>query len=108
MRRTVGRILTSCGVASMVLQGAGQHFSVGGNPYYGSTGPSITPGGLVNSLRELYDGFLQLRTLPHPITCAVHGTLVGGGVAGCLHADHIVADHEGTFEVSFDNLEPSL
>ena len=30
--------------------------------------------------------------------CAVHGTLVGGGVAGCLHADYVAADRASVLE----------
>merc|ERR1712023_487928 len=69
-------------VVSVVLQGAGPHFSVGGNPYQ-MGGNRLMLAGLALSLRELYDGFLRLRALPRPVVGALHGTLVGGGVAGC-------------------------
>ena len=97
-RRAVQHICAQPSVASVVLQGAGPHFSVGGNPYAmrGSLVMSLT--GFALSLRECFNGFLQLRTLPHPVVGAVHGTLVGGGVAGCLHVDYLVADHASTFE----------
>ena len=58
----------------------------------------MSPAGFALRLRELYDGFVQLRTLPHPVVGAVHGALVGGGVAGCLHVDYLAADHASTFE----------
>ena len=85
-------------VASVVLQGAGTHFSVGGNPYALRSSPVMNPAAVSLSLRKLYDGFLKLRTLPHPVVGAVHGALVGGGVAGCLHVDYLAADHASTFE----------
>ena len=66
------------------------------NPY--AMPPVMSPAGFALSLRELYDGFLQLRTLPHPVVGAVHGVLVGGGVAGCLHVDYLATDHASTFE----------
>ena len=98
MRRAVHHICSQPSVQAVVLQGAGPHFSVGGNPYAMRGSAAVTLAGFALSLRELYDGFLHLRSLSLPIICAVHGTLVGGGVAGCLHGDHLVADDASTFE----------
>ena len=50
------------------------------------------------SFCNVYHGFLLMRSLAVPIVGGVHGTLVGGGVAGCLHVDHLAADHASTFE----------
>jgi enoyl-CoA hydratase/carnithine racemase len=84
-------------VSSVVLQGSGPHFSAGGNPYAASS--CIMPSaGVALSLREMYNGFLQLRLLPHPIIGAVHGTLIGGGIASSVHVDYLAADHASTFE----------
>ena len=98
MRRAMQHICALSSVASVVLHGAGPHFAVGGNPYAvrGSVVESLA--GFALSLRELYAGFVQLRTLPHPVMGAVHGALVGGGVAGSLHVDYIAADRASTFE----------
>ena len=89
------------GAAAAVLQGAGPHFSVGGNPYTargagGSEASSLSS--FARSLRSLYEGFLQLRSLDRLLVCAVHGSLVGGAIAGCLHADSAVAEAGTTFE----------
>jgi len=97
MRHAVQHVCSLPGLASVVLQGVGPHFSAGGNPYALSEA-FMTPAGFAISLRELYSGFLQLRTVPHPVVGAVHGTLVGGGVAACLHADCLVADTGSIFE----------
>ena len=77
VRHAVQHICSLPSVSSVVLQGAGPHFSVGGNPYakHGSIGATLASYTL--SLRELYSGFLQLRALSHPVTGAVHGALVG-------------------------------
>ena len=85
-------------IASLMLRGAGTHFSVGGNPYASRTSVAPSLESLVHSLCEAFEGFLQLRTLPCPVAGAVHGSLIGGGVAGCLHVDHTVADSASTFE----------
>ena len=101
MSRIVEHARSLTGVTSMVMRGAGPHFSIGGNPYSSrgvSSDVALASAQFALNLRMLYDGFLQLRTLPIPITCAVHGTLVGGGIAGCLHADWIVAEACSMFE----------
>ena len=74
----------------------------------GKAQPARAPGlcmrtrpGLGFAARMLWrtlDGFVQLRALPVPIVCAVHGKLIGGGVAACLNSDYIVADSAATFE----------
>jgi enoyl-CoA hydratase/carnithine racemase len=76
MRRAMQQICALPSVASVVLQGMGPHFSVGGNPYALRGSLVMRAAGFALSLRELYDGFLQLRTLPRPVLGAVHGTLV--------------------------------
>ena len=80
-----------------VLQGAGQHFSVGGNPYRSVDFISVPLPTLARTCRELYSGFLRLRRLDAAVTCAVHGALIGGGVAACLNTDYVVAEASTTF-----------
>ena len=53
---------------------------------------------VVHAVRQLYMGFVKLRTLPVPLVCAVHGTVIGGGIAACLNCDYIVAEGSTTFE----------
>jgi len=96
-RLAMSRLQALPGVASVVLQGTGAHFSAGGNPWSLSFGMS-TPAASTASLRELYAGFVQLRALPVPIICGVHGTVIGGGVAACMHADCLVAERSTRFE----------
>jgi enoyl-CoA hydratase/carnithine racemase len=98
MRCAVQHICLRPLTLAVVLQAAGPHFSVGGNPYSMRDSIAVTLAGFAVSLREMYDGFLQMRSLLLPVVGAIHGTLVGGGVAGCLHADCLAADHASTFE----------
>ena len=98
MRRAVQHARSLPALSGVSLQGAGRHFSVGGNPYTMRLDAAASAAGLALSLRKLYDGFVQLRLLLQPVACAVHGTLVGGGVAGLLHADVIVAEASSTLE----------
>lgn len=41
--------------------------------------------------RELYLGFIGLRELIAGVACAMHGTIIGGGLAAALSCDYIVA-----------------
>jgi enoyl-CoA hydratase/carnithine racemase len=47
--------------------------------------------------RFVYEGFFQLRYVQLPVVCAVHGKLIGGGIATMMSADYVVADVESTF-----------
>ena len=41
---------------------------------------------------DLFDGFCRLRTLPMPVLCAVHGTVLAGGLAVCLLTDYVACE----------------
>ena len=60
-------------VASVALQGAGPHFSVGGNPYALPSLGKVDHASFARSLRVLYSGFIDLRILEYPVTGAIHG-----------------------------------
>ena len=85
-------------IRGAVLQGAGQHFSVGGNPYRSSEFASVPLPTLSRTVRELYVGFLRLRGLRAAVACAVHGTVVGGGLAACLNCDYTIAAATTSFQ----------
>jgi len=84
------------GLRAIVLQGAGAHFCAGGNPYAAKVRMPLAA--LAHSLERDLSGFAELRSMPIPVTCAVHGKLIGGGNAACLNTDFIVADSAATFE----------
>ena len=97
MSATVASVLRYSGtVRSVVLQGAGSHFSVGGNPY-ALKGAAMSLAALSMQMEAAFGGFFQLRGMQVPIVCAVHGKLIGGGIAIMMSADYIVADTESTF-----------
>ena len=83
-------------VRAIVLRGAGAHFSPGGNPHAFERG--IPYAAVVHAVRQLYMGFMKLHALALPLVCAVHGTVIGGGIAACLNCDYIVAEGSATFE----------
>ena len=90
--------LTACGagVRAVVLRGAGAHFSAGGNPHTHKGGAPLAAAAA--ALRRAFAGFAALRALAVPLVCAVHGTVIGGGIAACLNCDYIVAEGSATFE----------
>ena len=82
----------------IVLQGEGEHFSVGVNPFnYASNAPKPFVA-LVYSCDRLLAGFVELRRLGVPVVCAVHGKLIGAALAAALNADHVVAAASATFQ----------
>jgi len=83
-------------VRAVVLQGAGSHFSAGGNPYAHKGGVPLASA--ASALRHAFAGFAELRALAVPLVCAVHGTVIGGGNAACLSCDYIVAEVSARFE----------
>ena len=81
---------------AVVLQGAGPHFSAGGNPHAHVKGAPLAA--TAAALRATFAGFAALRALGVPLVCAAHGTVIGGGNAACLSCDYVVADAAATFE----------
>ena len=79
-----------------MLRGAGAHFSPGGNPH--AFARDMPYAAVVHAVRQLYVGLVTLYTLPVPLVCAAHGTVIGGGIAACLNCDYVVADSSTTFE----------
>ena len=88
---------------SLVVQGAGDHFCPGGNMHRMKRADARSAPSLAAVARgsiDLFDGFCQLRALPVPVTCAVHGAVLGGGLAVCLLTDHVTCDNAATFQVA--------
>ena len=86
-------------IMGAVLQGAGDHFCPGGNPYR-MLASSLTslPASARGSI-DLFDGFCRLRSLPMPIACAAHGVVLGGGLAICLLTDFVACNDASTIQV---------
>ena len=85
-------------IKSMVLQAAGDHFCPGGNMYRRYASPASLAAAARASF-DLFDGFYQLRTLPVPVVCAAHGSVLGGGLAICLLTDFVICNEPATFQV---------
>ncbi|KAL3902564.1 MAG: hypothetical protein SGPRY_012013, partial [Prymnesium sp.] len=82
-------------ITSVALQAKGPVFCAGGNPYASS---GVTSMSFAESIYQSANGFACLRSLAVPITCAVHGAMIGGAAAIFLQADYRIADEKSTFQ----------
>ena len=103
LRRAVDTARTLAGVRCVVFQGAGPHFCVGVNPYTFIPRtrqlPLLTAASVT---RDIYRAFAAIRELGAPVVCAVHGKVMGGGLAAMLHADYRVCAGDAT--INYGNL----
>lgn len=85
-------------VRAVVLQGRGDHFCVGVNPYSFIRRTKDLP--VLTAARvtyEIYRAFVGIRDLGVPVVCALHGKVMGGGLAAMLNADYRIAAQSTVF-----------
>ncbi|MEZ4273145.1 MAG: enoyl-CoA hydratase-related protein, partial [Myxococcota bacterium] len=90
------------GLRAVIFQGTGANFCPGGNPHHLR---QIQGKGTLSAVAEvaaLSEGLVGLRRLSVPVICAVHGKVVGGGLALMLNADYLIASADTSF--NFGNL----
>ena len=84
-------------IRTVALYGKGEHFSVGVNPYNYCSAARVPLAASACSCELLLQGFVHLRTLCMPFTCAVHGKLIGAALAASLNADYNISHAAATF-----------
>jgi enoyl-CoA hydratase/carnithine racemase len=76
------------GIRAMVLAGAGEAFSTGGDVSEFGSAPSPTAARWIRFRRDVWG---RLRTMPIPTLAAIHGFTVGGGLEMALLCDLAIA-----------------
>ena len=96
LTQAVERLCLNESVCGVVLQAAGPHFCIGGNPHVEDA--TTTLASFSDAVLVMAHGCCQLRKLRGQVVALDHGHLVGGGVALSLNADYAVSDWQATFE----------
>ena len=86
-------------ITGALVQGAGEHFCPGGNPYRMLASFATALPAAARASIDLFDGFCRLRTLPMPVSCAAHGAVLGGGLAICVLTDCVACTDAATLQV---------
>ena len=87
---------------ALLLSGIGAHFCTGGRLDEGGVSPRPSYRDVLKGLMQCNNLATNLRRIPVPTIAAVHGQLIGGGVALCLATQQRVAAASASF--SFGNL----
>ena len=82
------RVQADTGVRAMVLAGAGDSFSTGGDVSEFGQAPSPIAARWIRFRRDVWG---RLRTMPIPTVAALHGFTVGGGLEMALLCDFAIA-----------------
>ena len=96
LRMAVRYLSTQTQLRGAVLQAAGPHFCIGGNPW-----ETHVDAPLASLAADLLEGALcvcSLRETCLPVVGSVHGHVAGGGVALSLNTSYLVAEAATTFE----------
>ncbi|KAL1524553.1 hypothetical protein AB1Y20_019445 [Prymnesium parvum] len=80
----------------VVLQGNGPHFCIGAYPHAKLDESSAD--WFVSKIVSMALGVASLGTRDIRVISAVHGSLLGGGIALCTNTNAVVSDYDATFE----------
>lgn len=75
------------GIGAVVIRGAGNAFSAGGDLHFLRARMNDTPSRNSVIVRQFYEKFLSIREIPVPVIAAVNGVAVGAGVGLMLACD---------------------
>ena len=88
----------------VLLTGAGQAFSAGGDVAFLTARLTDTPNGNVEAMKRYYRRFLCLRDLTVPVVAAINGHAMGAGFCVALACDARVAAKPALMAVNFVRL----
>lgn len=89
---------------AVVLTGAGNAFSAGGDLAFLDARASVTPKENADEMRRYYARFLSIRQVQVPVIAAINGSAVGAGMALASWCDLRVASEDAKLGVNFSRL----
>lgn len=107
----VAALAAEPGLRAVVLTGAGEAFSAGGDlgmiearARQGAERPGVARREIRDGMRGFYGLFLALRDLPCPSLAAINGHAIGAGLCVALACDLRVASREAKLGLNFTRL----
>lgn len=91
-------------VRSVVITGAGETFSAGGNLQRLQAMRHADPAEQAQGIEGLHNWIEAIRTFPKPVIAAVEGAAAGAGFSLALACDMAVAAHDAFFVMSYSNI----
>lgn len=108
MARAMGRLAqvlpTSKNMKVIVLRGAGDHFSVGGDIADFRGEPEERLPVVAEIIDQFHAFILALHRAPQPVICAVRGAAAGGGFSLAIGGDMVIADDRARFSPAYRRL----
>jgi enoyl-CoA hydratase/carnithine racemase len=109
--REVAQVSREPGLRAVVLTGAGQAFSAGGDlgmieeqARNGAAAPGLARRAIRDTMRSFYKLFLSVRDLPCPSVAAINGHAIGAGLCVALACDLRVVSRDAKVGLNFTKL----
>jgi len=100
----VTQIRQDARLRAVVLRGAGDAFSAGGDFQFLLERTQKSPVENSAEMRQFYDRFLSVRSLPVPIIAAMHGPAIGAGLCLALACDMRICAEDAKLGATFVSL----
>jgi len=94
------------GLRSVIVRGAGEHFSVGGHKDMLTklADPKLSAEARHDFMLGFYDRWLSLLNIPVPVIAAIEGDCIGVAPIFACASDICVADESANFQITFAGL----